>query len=298
MKSPRPDGDLVTIRFTGTEALLLRTTAISSITVNTDWVTTATSEGPGVKSFQVGPPLPSAGVNVVQASGGHAAPVFYVGDPNGTMRLWKLVRPVATPRARRPRASFGPTWRQLVPATGAPGTVPTIARRWFVDPYRADLVYVLGAEHVYRSNDGGDTWAVDASLENALTEGGAFPFAIPDDANPDEALLRDMQFDPRHEEWRYAVGPAGIFHTLDGIHWSALVRSSAMAMRPNNAVYEDNGCERSLYVATSNRGILRIAALPPDWEFPIGSLQAAVGRITLLRVHDLGTGYGPRLRPD
>jgi hypothetical protein len=64
-------------------------------------------------------------------------------------------------------------------------------------------------------------------------------------------------------------------------------------MRPNNAVYEDNGCERSLYVATSNRGIIRLAALPPDWDFPIGSLQAATGRITLLRVHDVGTRYGP-----
>ena len=61
-------------------------------------------------------------------------------------------------------------------------------------------------------------------LEGALTENGAFPFAIPNDANPDEALLRDMQFDPRHNGWRYAVGPAGIFHTLDGQHWSALVR--------------------------------------------------------------------------
>jgi photosystem II stability/assembly factor-like uncharacterized protein len=292
-ETPRPDGDLVTIRFTGTEALLLRTTALNSITVNTDWVTTANSEGPGVKCFQVGPPLPNSGVNVVQASGGHAAPTFYVGDPNGAMQLWKLVLPVATPRARRSHGGFGPTWRQLVPARGAPGTVPTIARRWFVDPYRVNLVNVLGSDHIYRSDDGGETWVVDGSLEGALSESGAFPFDIPNDGNPDEALLRDMQFAPRHGEWRYALGPAGIFHTLDGKHWSALVRSSALAMRPNNCVYEDNGCERSLYVATSNRGILRLAGLPPDWEFPIGSLQAAVGRITLLRVHDIGTGYGP-----
>jgi hypothetical protein len=292
-ETPRPDGDLVTIRFTGTEALLLRTTAISSITVNTDWVTTAATEGPGVKAFQVGPPLPDMGVNVVQASGGHAAPAYYVGDPNGAMRLWKLAEPVASPRARRPPTEFGPTWRQLVPAAGPAGSVPKIARRYFVDPYRTNRIYVLGSDHVYRSDSGGDNWVIDTSLEGALTENGAFPFAIPNDANPDEALLRDMQFDPRHNGWRYAVGPAGIFHTLDGQHWSALVRSSALAMRPNNAVYEDNGCERSLYVATSNRGILRLAALPPDWNFPIGSLQAAVGRVTLLRVHDVGTGYGP-----
>src|SRR4051794_30430658 len=48
-ETPRPDGDFVTIRFTETEALLIRTTAISSITVNTDWVTTAATDGPGVK---------------------------------------------------------------------------------------------------------------------------------------------------------------------------------------------------------------------------------------------------------
>jgi hypothetical protein len=293
-EAPRPDGDLVTIRFTATQALILRTTAISSITVNTDWVTAAVQDGPGVKSFQVGPPLPDTGVNVVQASGGHAATAYYVGDPDSAMRLWKLEgnEPVVSPHAARPPA-FRPTWRQLVPATGAPGSVPMIARRFFVDPYRANLIYVLGSDHVYRSDNGGDSWTIDASLESALNENGAFPFAIPNDGNPDEALLRDMQFDPRHPGWRYAVGPAGIFHTLDGQHWSALIRSSAMAMRPNNAVYEDNGCERSLYVATSNRGILRLAALPPDWDFPIGSLQAASGRITLLRVHDVGTGYGP-----
>ena len=291
-EAPAPDGDLVTIRFTDTEALLLRTTAISSITANSDWVTTASTSGPGVKAFQVGPALPSPSISVVQASGGHAAPVYYVGDPNSTMRLWKLIVPVISPRARR-APGIRSTWRQIVPAVGAIGSVPKIARRFFVDPYRSNRLYVLGSEHVYRSDTGGDTWVIDNSLEVALTENGAFPFVIPSDGNPDDALLRDMQFDAHHEGWGYAVGPAGVFHTLDGQHWSALVRSSALAARPNNAVYEDNGCERSLYVATSNRGILRLAELPPDWDFPIGSLQAAIGRITLLRVHDTGTGYGP-----
>jgi len=290
---PRPDGDLITIRFTGTEAILLRTTAISSITKNTDWNTTAATEGPGVKAFQVGPSLPDIGVNVVQASGGHAAPSYYVGDPNGSKRLWKFAVPVASRRGRRLSTGVGSTWRLVVPAAGPTGSVPKIARRYFVDPYRANRLYVLGADHVYRSDDGGANWVIDASLEAALTENGAFPLSIPYDANPDEALLRDMQFDPRHDGWRYAVGPAGIFHTLDGQHWSPLVRTSALGMRPTNAVYEDNGCERSLYVATSNRGILRLAGLPPDWDFPIGSLKAAVGHITLLRVHDVGTGYGP-----
>ena len=42
-----------------------------------------------------------------------------------------------------------------------------------------------------------------------------------------------------------------------------------------------------------NRGLLRLSPLPPDWDFPLGSLQAAEGVIMLLRVNDPGTGYGP-----
>jgi hypothetical protein len=52
-------------------------------------------------------------------------------------------------------------------------------------------------------------------------------------------------------------------------------------------------CVRTLYIGTMGRGLLRLRPLPPDWEFPIGSLQGARGNITLLRVHDVGTGYGP-----
>jgi hypothetical protein len=39
--------------------------------------------------------------------------------------------------------------------------------------------------------------------------------------------------------------------------------------------------------------LLQLAPLPPEWDFPVGSLQAAVGRVTLLRIHDVGTGFGP-----
>jgi hypothetical protein len=80
----RPDGDLVTIRFTGVvgrdPALLLRTTALSTITSDQHWVTTATAETPGVPVFQVGPPLPDPRITAVQATGGHDRPMFYVGD--------------------------------------------------------------------------------------------------------------------------------------------------------------------------------------------------------------------------
>jgi hypothetical protein len=38
---------------------------------------------------------------------------------------------------------------------------------------------------------------------------------------------------------------------------------------------------------------LRLSPLPPDWDFPIGSLEEVSGRIQFLRVNDVGTGYGP-----
>jgi hypothetical protein len=190
-------------------------------------------------------------------------------------------------------------WQLIVPGPPRPGspvprpTPPLKAQRFFVDPYRPNLVYVLGPDHVYRSDDGGSSWAVDAPAERALTEDGAFPIVVPNDGNPDQALVRDMLFDPARPTVRFAVGPAGVFQTLDGVNWSALLRSSAHGCRPVNAAYDFASCPRALYVATSNRGLLRISPLAPDWDFPIDSLQAAAGRVELLRVHDVGTGFGP-----
>ena len=42
------------------------------------------------------------------------------------------------------------------------------------------------------------------------------------------------------------------------------------------------------YVSTSNRGVLRLGPLPPDWDAMPGGVSAAIGRLTLLRVHDVG----------
>src|SRR5262245_13968519 len=67
---PLPDGDYVFIGMRPDNAVvLLRTTAISSINKVEDWDDPA-------KARQVGPELPS-NVDVVQAAGGHANPVFY-----------------------------------------------------------------------------------------------------------------------------------------------------------------------------------------------------------------------------
>jgi photosystem II stability/assembly factor-like uncharacterized protein len=285
-ESPRPDGDFVTIVVSDltddATAKVLRTTAMSSITDPEDWVTTARAEGPGVKVFQQGPDLPSKDIDVVQASGGHDRPTLYVGDlgEGSSQRLWKWREGMSA-------------WQQLVP--GAESGAPAVARRFFVDPYRPNLLYVLDRDHVRRSEDGGTTWIVDTSLEQAITEDGAFPLDLSTEASFPQIILRDMHFDPAEPDYRFAVGPAGVFATTNGADWTHLLLSSAAGVRPGNAVYdrESDPCARMLYVSTSNRGLLRLGPLPPDWEVLPGQVTATEGRVTLLRVHDVGTGYGP-----
>lgn len=286
-ESPRPDGDLVTIRFLADRSILLRTTAISQITSADDWNTTATAEGPGIKVFHQSPTLPDRNVSVVQASGGHSSPVYYVSDPEvgvgGQQRLWKWTAGMAA-------------WQLLVPGNQASATAqPRIAQRFFVDPYRPNLVYVLDEKNVRRSDNGGASWVVDASLERQLTENGAFPFVSVNDGSAQPVLLRDMNFDAANPRYRFAVGPAGVFYTRDGANWDHLLLSSASAMQPTNSAYDtvSDFCNRALYVTTSNRGVLRLSPLPPDWDFPMNSLIETSGRIHFLRIHDVGTKYGP-----
>ena len=299
-ETPLEDGDTVMIRFTPDDARLLRTTKLGQITDTADWNTTATVDGSGVKVFQVGTVLPVKTMGVVQTSGGHAGTVYYVSDPFvydderqvGSRRLWRFAEPVLTTAAFAPGLPGLSSWTLVVPSPG-PGPRTANVRRFFVDPYRPNLIYVLSTDHVYRTDDGGQTWSVDTSLERALTADGQFGLDIPFDENPAETLLRDMQFDPIYPGTRFAVGPAGVFHTQDGGHWDHILVAESLALRTTLLFYDYRSCGKPLYVGTSNRGLLRISPVPPEWDYPMGSLQAARGRVTLLRVHDLETGYGP-----
>jgi photosystem II stability/assembly factor-like uncharacterized protein len=284
-EQPSPDGDFCTIvrSSDGANARLMRTTKLSQVDDPSDWDSTQTADGPTVKVFRQGPTLPSEAITVVQASGGHANPTFFVGDQaeDATQSVWSWRR-------------GEPSWQAVVPTANTPG--PSLARRFFVDPYRPSTVYVLGDDHVWRSESGGSGWSIDQPLEDALTDEGAFPIDLTSEPNPDQALLRDMVFDPGDAAWRAAVGPAGVFLTVDGRAWRHLLLSSAAGLRPNNATYDrvTFPCARMLYVSTSNRGVLRLGPLPPDWEAVPGRITAAVGRLTLLRVHEVGTKFGPR----
>jgi photosystem II stability/assembly factor-like uncharacterized protein len=267
-EEPRPDGDFLTIWLANpgvggdtAVAKLLRTTAMSKISGHADWLTDADSEAEGTKVFQQGSDLPDPAIGVVQPSGGHAHPTFYVGDPaeGAQQRVWKW------------RDGMD-AWQQVVPGIGP--NAPTIARRFFVDPYRPTILYVLGRDHVHLSNDGGRTWRIEAELEAALTQGGAFPVDLTSEAGSDQALLRDMVFHPSSSTWRVAIGPAGVFQTRNARTWDHLLHSAAATMRPNNAVLDrvSRAGSHDLYVATSNRGLLRVEARPPRESFSVRAL--------------------------
>jgi hypothetical protein len=194
---------------------------------------------------QQGPFLPDANVGIVQASGGHTGTVFYVGGDNAE-RLWKWTGGMSA-------------WQQLVPGAGA-----TRARRFFVHPYAANVVYLLDSDRVRRSDDGGVTWQVDASLEQMLTSGGRIPAARneDDDAVGDhyDVILTDMQFDPFNPGRRFAAGLAGAFMTNDGVTWERLLDTGALRGRPANCYFDwiSDPADPALYVSFAGRSLVKI----------------------------------------
>jgi Domain of unknown function (DUF5050) len=200
--------------------------------------------------YQQGPALPSVDLGVLQTSGGHTGTIFYVGG-NAQQELWKWTEGM-------------PNWERLVPRRGV-----AVARRFFVDPYRPSLIYLLDQTHVRRSDDGGNTWLVDSSLEQQLTCNGLIPIGRPG-VDLGDVVLQDMQFDPHLSLTRFAVGVGGAFFTNDGVNWNRLLDTGAQPGRPTSCYYDwvSNPCERSLYTALSGRSVVKIGPLP--W----GALQA------------------------
>jgi hypothetical protein len=230
----------------------------SAITGKADW------ENPR-KAAQYGPPLPlckspSSAVceaivlSVVQASGGHAFPTVYVGDPSGSMTLWKWQKGIT-----------GDYWQRIVPS---PTNVPadksaSIARRFFVSPYDPKLIYIidegnLGLGGIKRSEDGGQTWQIDADLDDAVTENGSFAY------DGDGAVIKDMIFDRKELKTRFAVGNAGAFFTLDGNGWNQLFSTKAFPSRPIAAYFDpiSDPNNRALYVGFAGRGVIRLTPIP------------------------------------
>jgi photosystem II stability/assembly factor-like uncharacterized protein len=214
------------------------------------------------KAVQYGPPLPPCPptipdcIDVVQASGGHAAPVLYAGDPDrattndirGHFRtLWKW-------------APGMPAWQQIVPS---PSTTPPTeqaqhANRFFVDPFNPNTIYLLDDTAIRRSDDGGVTWPIDVNLDNAITENHRFSYF------GDISVIKDMIFVRGEKGTHFAVGSAGVFFTLNGSNWTRLLSTSAFPSHPVSAYFDNisDACDRALYVAIAGRGVLRIDPIP------------------------------------
>ncbi|MGA8531439.1 MAG: hypothetical protein WB622_17100, partial [Acidobacteriaceae bacterium] len=233
------------------QPLLVRTQNILDIASRDEWVTTATGPGQGANVYLQGPPLPGQGLTWVQASGGHAATVFFIGG-DGT--LWTGTADAAN-------------WLRLVPAPAVRGKSAgaSWATRFFVSPYQPSLIYLLDTDHVKRSDDGGQTWNVDLNLENQLTWNQQISISTVDDqlgVDPFDLILTDMQFDPNNPLVRFAIGAGGAFMTIDGVTWTRLLHTEAMQGRPSSCYYDSISDDTAtLYVAFAGRSLVKITGL-------------------------------------
>ncbi|HLZ85057.1 MAG TPA: hypothetical protein VKQ54_15945 [Caulobacteraceae bacterium] len=248
-------GDYVFIRFASdTQSLVVRTQTIHDIVHRDQWVTTATGPGQGAEVYLQGPPLPLTDISVLQTSGGHAATVFYVGG-DASSGLWTWTEGAAG-------------WTRLVPGPGANSAV-----RFFVDPYRPNLIYILDSDGVKRSDDGGANWTADANLEKELTWNRQIALQTNDNTSGVgdhfDLVLTDMQFDPNDGGKRFAVGQGGAFYTFDGVNWTRLLHTGALPGRPANCYYDwiTDPNVPALYVAFAGRSLVKITDLPQPTIF-------------------------------
>jgi hypothetical protein len=181
-------------------------------------------------------------VDIVQASGGHNDPAFYVGDPDFSNRLWVGQRVGG--------------WRQIVPAQDGSAQ---IARRFFANPHDRDEIYIIDQNTIKRSRDRGRHWELDQRLDQVVTENGRYRYEV----LGTNAVITDMVF-VRGELTRFAVGNAGVFVSLDGVRWDRLLSTKALPSRPAAAYFDpiSDPSNRALYVGMNGRGLLKISPIP------------------------------------
>ena len=185
---------------------------------------------------------------IVQAAGGHADPVFYVSN---SIRLWKL-------------DAAGQTWREIVPG-GPPGWTAGVARRFFVDPFNPDLVYILDTDRIRVSVDGGESWMDDVFLTRAMTGDGRL-------VTSDTDMLTDMHFLRSDRHQRFALGAAGVMRTATASTgaWSTTPSPCRACRNRPSSTAISNPRDPKLYVVVEGRGVLRLSDLPAPPPFEPG----------------------------
>jgi hypothetical protein len=95
-----------------------------------------------------------------------------------------------------------------------------------VDPYEPNTIYVLDADGVKVSVDGGRSWDLDARFTRVITADGKLTTSA--------SLLQDMLFTRGERQTRFASGAAGVFWTDNfGVEWLPIVNSIALPGRPS-----------------------------------------------------------------
>lgn len=211
---------------------------------------------------------------VVQASGGHAAPTYYIQTGAGELYKGRSVAPYRVA-----------DWSEIVPGGGA-----CQARRFFVDPYDPAIIYLddpMGncggstGKGIKISTDGGSTWRTAQSLQSVLTNATAGVSEFSTDPNPklqggarrwdgmagpQGGIINGMVFLPSERGTRFAVGITGAFVTVDGgTTWQRLFADAELPCTASAAAFDGVSTPgvRSLYVFCFGRGVLKLDGIPP-----------------------------------
>jgi photosystem II stability/assembly factor-like uncharacterized protein len=233
---------------------------------------------------------PSTTVNVRVSFSG-TTPVFFVwgGSGDQTQRsLWKYVG-----------TAPGAAWQQILPPGGTGGF-----GAYDVDPTDPNRIIACNGRpgldpRMVLTTNAGAAWTVLTALDALMTGGGQFRyknelgpglwFQFPGYSQPTL-----VAFDPANPRIVVAgAADAGVFVSTDGgVSWSLVTDplgtdpNKPHIPRPRAAYFDHEPSDTvNIYLASQGHGAVRIRLNP--------QVLAAVGRVSLLRVHDVGTGYGP-----
>lgn len=238
--------------------------------------------------------IPSRVIDVRVAFSG-ARPTFYVRSGAGDQTLWELWRYDGT--------ESGGTWEQVQPPSiGGFGV-------YDVDPKNPSRIIALNgrpgmAPRMVRSTnvstDGSATWSGLPALDDLMTGSGQFRYEsrVGNDAFgltfAGYVQPSLVAFDPSNPSIVVAgAADAGVFVSTDGgTSWTLVTDplgvdpSTPHIPRPRAAYFHHNSSGTvDIYLASQGKGVVRIRLGPRT--------LSTVGRVTLLRGHDVGTGYGP-----
>ena len=169
-----------------------------------------------------------------------SAPVIYISDGK---ELWKGIYSVDGQQIKQ--------WIRIVPGAGA-----ETANRFFVNPYNPSNIYIVDNDKVKRTDNGGNNWNPDVSLDSLLSANGEYSYQC----YGDNCILNDLIVNRTNLSQRFAVGIAGVFYTNDSITWHRLMDTNALPCRPVSAFFDavSDPDNKALYVACNGRGILKI----------------------------------------